>query len=246
MRRDGDRPRILVTVRRPPRGADAAALERAAASARLYADAVQMAGGEPVPVGAGDPIPEEYDGLLLTGGVDIHPRYYGQAIDESVQATLTIDEARDAMEIPLVSHALEADLPTLCICRGIQTLNVAAGGTLWQDVSLAGVDPTAHDQDGRLEPWECAHDAVVDPGTLLAEMLGDGAVGVNTFHHQAVCEVAPGFRVTARAPDGIIEAIESAQHRFVVGVQWHPERLVMHHARHRRPFARLVETARRS
>lgn len=246
MRRNGDRPRILITARRAAAGAEAAAVERIAASARFYAEAVRMAGGEPLLVAAGDPLPERYDGLLLAGGADIHPRYYGQTIEESVRATLTIDEARDAMELPLARAALDADLPMLCICRGIQTLNVAAGGTLWQDVSLAGVDPRAHNQEGRLESWEYGQEVLVGSGTRLAAIVGAGALGVNTYHHQAVCDPAPGFRVSARSADGVVEGLESPQHRFVVGVQWHPERLTSHHVIHRELFNRFIEAARRS
>jgi putative glutamine amidotransferase len=244
MRLSGDRPRILVTVRKAAPGADAAILERTALSTRRYAEAVRLAGGDPIVVGAGDSLPAAYDGLLLSGGADIHPRYYGQEIDEAVGATITLDEARDALEIPLARRALEADLPMLCICRGIQTLNVAAGGTLWQDVSLIGVDPQAHNQDGRLESWEYGQQVVVDPDTMLSSMVGEGWLGVNTYHHQAVRDAARGFRVTARAPDGIVEGMESRQHRFIVGIQWHPERLVSHHPVHRALFARFVDAAR--
>lgn len=245
MHPDNHRPRILVTARRAAAGADAATVERIAASARLYAEAVRTAGGEPILVAAGDPIPNRYDGVLLSGGADVHPRYYGQAIEESVRATLTIDDARDAMELPLARAALDADLPMLCICRGVQTLNVASGGTLWQDISLAGKDPSAHNQEGRFESWEYGQEVTVEPGSRLAAIVGEGTVGVNTFHHQAVRDPAPGFHITARSPDGIPEGLESGQHRFVVGVQWHPERLVSHHLIHRALFGRFVEAARR-
>lgn len=236
-----DRPRIVITVRRVLNGETPAKLAR---SIKYYAGAVYAAGGDPVVIAAGDPVPDRFDGLLLAGGADVHPRHYRQAIDPRVAGTLTIDEARDALELPLARKSLEDDLPMLCICRGIQLVNVAAGGTLWQDLSLARVDPAAHDQDGRLETWEVAHPAAVDAGTRLADVVGEGTIGVNTFHHQAVAEPAPGFAVTARAPDGTIEGLESLHHRFVVGVQWHPERMVEHHARHRALFERFVAAAR--
>lgn len=239
-------PCILVTVRRAPHDADAATAERLAASARYYAEAVRGAGGEPVLVGAGDPVPEAYDGLLLAGGADLHPSHYGQDIVESVRSTLTIDSGRDALELALASQALGADRPVLGICRGIQVINVAAGGTLWQDLSLAGISPAAHNQDGRMEFWEAAHPARIEPGSHLAGILGDGTIGVNTYHHQAVAEPAPGFAVTARAPDGVVEGLESLRHRFVVGVQWHPERMISHHPLQRRLFEYLVEASRRS
>jgi putative glutamine amidotransferase len=239
-----ERPRILVTARRTPPDADAATVERYTRSRRYYTDAVRAAGGEPLVVAAGDPIPETFDGVLFSGGADVHPRYYGQAIDESVRATLTIDDERDALEISLARRALDGEVPIFCICRGVQLINVAAGGTLWQDLSLAAVDATAHYQDGRLESWEIAHPAEVEAHTALAGIVGHGAVGVNTFHHQAVATPAPGFRVTARAPDGTVEGLESTEHRFVVGVQWHPERMVTHHAVQRRLFERLVAASR--
>ncbi|MGH2405474.1 MAG: gamma-glutamyl-gamma-aminobutyrate hydrolase family protein [bacterium] len=238
------RPRILVTARWPRVGADTTTIDRLARSIQYYVDAVRDAGGEPIVVRAGDPTPAEYDGVLLSGGADVHPRYYGEAIDESVRETLSIDDARDAMEMTLARAALEADLPMLCICRGVQLINVAAGGTLWQDLSLATVDPEDHFQEGRLETWEIGHDVAVDAGTRLADVTGEGPIGVNTYHHQAVKDPAPGFRVTARASDGTVEAIESDHHYCVIGVQWHPERMVSHHPLQRRLFRRLVDAAR--
>lgn len=238
------RPRILVTARRPQLGADKTTIDRVARSIQYYVDAVRDAGGEPIVVRSGDPMPADYDGLLLSGGADVHPRYYGEVINESVRETLSIDDARDAMEMTLAQSALEADLPMLCICRGIQLINVAAGGTLWQDLSLATVDPEGHFQEGRLETWEAGHDVAVDAGTRLADVIGDGSIGVNSYHHQAVRDPAPGFRVVARAEDGTVEALESERHSCVIGVQWHPERMVSHHPLQRRLFSRLVEAAR--
>ncbi len=237
-------PRVLVTARRAPANAAPATVEQYARSTAYYVNAVRDAGGEPLVVRAGDPIPEEYDAVLFSGGADVHPRYYGQTINESVRGTLTIDDARDTLELELARRALEADRPIFCICRGVQLINVAAGGTLWQDLSLAGVDPVEHFQDGRRETWEVGHEVTVEPATTLAGIVGTRPVGVNTYHHQAVEVPAPGFRVVGRAADGTIEAIESDNHRYVVGVQWHPERMVSHHTLQRRLFARLVEAAR--
>ena len=239
-----DRPRILVTVRRASAAADAATIDRYTRSARYYADAVSEAGGEPITLAAGDPIPDAFNGLLLSGGADVHRRHYGQRINESVRKTLSIDEARDAMELSLARRALEADRPILCICRGIQMLNVTAGGTLWQDISLAAIDPAAHFQDGRLESWEIGHEVLLNAASLLADVVGEDRIGVNTYHHQAVANPAPGFRIVARAPDGTVEGLESTHHRFAVGVQWHPERMVARHPLHRRLFERFVDAAR--
>ncbi|MBI3997928.1 MAG: gamma-glutamyl-gamma-aminobutyrate hydrolase family protein [Armatimonadetes bacterium] len=235
------RPRILVTVRRTP--ADAASAADYARRVRYYADAVRAGGGVPTVVTPDDAIPGAFDGLLLAGGADVHPRSYGQPINPAVRETLSIDAARDAMEIELARRALGADVPIFCICRGVQLINVAAGGTLWQDLSLAGVDPRAHDQDGHLPVWEPVHGVSVVPGTHLAEIIGASDTGVNSYHHQAVADPAPGFRIVARAPDGTIEAIESERHRFVLGVQWHPERMVGHHPLQRRLFERFVAAA---
>jgi putative glutamine amidotransferase len=214
-------------------------------SAEFYANAVRRAGGDPILVKAGDQVPDAFDALLLSGGADVHPAFYGQSIDSTVQETLTIDGPRDALELPLARQALQDDVPILCICRGAQVINVAAGGTLWQDLSLAGVSPPAHNQDGRLDYWEYGHEVRVAAASRLAALVGSGSVGVNTYHHQAVADPAPGFVVTAHASDGTVEGIESQEHRFVVGVQWHPERLVGHHAVHRGLFEGLVAAARR-
>jgi putative glutamine amidotransferase len=244
MRSDAPAPLVLVTARRAPADAAPATVERYARSTAYYADAVRDAGAKPLVVRAGDPIPEEYDAVLFSGGADVHPCYYGQTINESVRGTLTIDDARDTLELDLARRALDADLPIFCICRGVQLINVAAGGTLWQDLALAGVDPAGHFQDGRRETWEVDHEVMVESATTLAGIVGAGPVGVNTYHHQAVDAPAPGFRVVARAADGTIEGIESTRHRYVVGVQWHPERMVSHYALQRRLFARFVEATR--
>lgn len=240
----GAGPRILITVRRLAHDAPADVVDRHARSLGCYTDAVREAGGEPHLVAPGDPMPDRYDGVLLAGGADVHPRHFGQPIHEAVGASLTIDEARDALELEVARRALDDDVPVLGICRGVQVLNVAAGGTVWQDLSLAGIDPADHDQHGRLEAWELGHDVVVEQGSRLAEIVGEGVVGVNTFHHQAVDLPARGFLVTARAPDGTVEGLESRCNRFALGVQWHPERLVTHHPLHRRLFAALVNAAR--
>lgn len=229
---DRGAPRILITA-------------KADAVPQRYADAVRLAGGEPVVVRPGDPSPGACDGLLLSGGGDIHPRHYGQAIIAAVAATLAVDEARDQMELELARGALAAGLPVLGICRGAQVLNVAVGGTLWQDLSLVGLPRSAHYQNGTGQEWDTSHDVLVEPGSLLEGIVGPGPIAVNSYHHQAVADPAPGFAVTSRARDGTIEGLEGRAHRFALAVQWHPERLVRHHPVHLRLFTRLVEEARR-
>ncbi len=240
---DAGPPLIAVTVRSLPQGASREQVESAARSARFYADAVRRGGGEPVFVTTSDPPPARYLGLLLGGGPDLHPRHFGQEIEESVRHTLTIDEERDELELRLAREALASGVPILAICRGVQLLNAAAGGSLWQDLSLAGADPAAHNQDGRLDYWEAAHDVSVRSGSLLAALLGEGKVGVNSFHHQAVRDTAPGLEVSAVATDGTVEAIEGRPGSFVIGVQWHPERMVEHHPEQLRLFSRLASAA---
>jgi putative glutamine amidotransferase len=165
-------------------------------------------------------------GLMLTGGEDVAPARYGEAAEPSV---VDVDPARDEFEIQLVHEATRRDLPILAICRGIQVLNVAAGGTLIQDIPTQVNGALEH----RLavpqhEPYALAHEVWLDKDTLLTrlmrERLSDAdACDVNSRHHQAVKRVAEGFQVSATAPDGVIEAIEAPNARFCLGVQWHPE-----------------------
>jgi putative glutamine amidotransferase len=164
------------------------------------------------------------DGLLLTGGGDVAPeRYAAQRRPEASG----IDARRDAVEIELVRLACRRGLPILAVCRGIQLLNVALGGTLIQDLPTG--DPPRPGHMIRQSWNAAAHRVSVEPGTLLYRLLGPEAI-VNSLHHQAVETVAPGLRVAARAPDGVIEAVEDSGTRFVVGLQWHPEMLGPDHA----------------
>jgi putative glutamine amidotransferase len=162
-------------------------------------------------------------GVLLTGGADVDPAEYGEA-----ERHPTVERApeRDEYELELARLALERDVPLLAICRGVQVLNVAAGGTLIQDIPSQNPSTLQH---SLTEPKNAvAHDINIVPGTCLAMLVArrDGApppLPVNSRHHQSVKDTAPGFVVSATAPDGIIEAIEKPDARFCVGVQWHPE-----------------------
>jgi putative glutamine amidotransferase len=165
-------------------------------------------------------------GLLLTGGPDVEPARYGQAPHASV---VDADPVRDAFELPLIAEARARRLPILAICRGMQILNVACGGTLIQDIPTQVSGALAH----RLavppnQPYSLAHEIWIEKGSLLARLMGDRLADsdtceVNSRHHQAVGVVAPGFVVSATAPDGIIEAIEEPATPFCLAVQWHPE-----------------------
>jgi putative glutamine amidotransferase len=160
-------------------------------------------------------------GLLLTGGADVDPVYYG---DPERHPTLSIVPGRDEYELALARGAMERGLPILAICRGIQLLNVAAGGTLVQDIPSQRPGPVNHAV--REPATATAHQVRVVPESRLGAILqpeGARAIDVNSRHHQAVDRVAPGFVVSAVAPDGMVEAIERPAGPFCVGVQWHPE-----------------------
>jgi len=192
-----------------------------------------------------DPLPsalDACDGVLLTGGPDVDPTEYG---DADRHPTLELDATRDAYEIALARQALARDVPLFAICRGAQVLNVAAGGTLVQDI------PSQHPTDlvhSRTEQRDAiAHEVTVRPNTclsvLLAPDLDHGRMAVNSRHHQSVKRPAPGFVVSADAPDGVVEAIEKPAARFCVGVQWHPENF-WRTGKFSPLFAGLVEAAR--
>ena len=192
-----------------------------------YVDALQKAGADvralDAPLsGSGDPL-EGIDGVLLTGGRDVDPARYSEARHP---ATQDAEPGRDDLEIDIARRALARDLPMFAICRGLQVLNVAAGGTLVQDIPTEIGHLVRHDI---AEPKDApAHPVRVTPGSKVGEALapeidGHGETIVNSRHHQAIGRVAPGLEVTAVAPDGLPEAIEKPDARFCVGVQWHPE-----------------------
>jgi putative glutamine amidotransferase len=194
-----------------------------------YRQSVCHAGGEVRlldPSMAVDDALDGLGGLLLSGGEDVAPSRYG----ESPHATVVdVDSQRDEFEVALVREARERDLPILAICRGVQVLNVACGGTLIQDIPSQVTGALDHNfKVPPHQPPSLAHELWVDKTTLLArllqEPLGAGdTCAVNSRHHQAIKEVGSGFRVAATAPDGVIEAIEDPTLRFCLGVQWHPE-----------------------
>ena len=153
------------------------------------------------------------DGLLLPGGGDMDPKFYGQ---ERIPACGEPNLLRDAAEPLLLRAFLAADKPVLGICRGIQVMNAVLGGDLYQDIK-----PFEHLPHN--DHWTKVHTVTVRRGTLLSRILGQDTVLVNSQHHQAVDKVAPGFTLAALSEDGIVEAIEKPDARFCLGVQWHPE-----------------------
>lgn len=198
--------------------------------AEPYAEALRQAGIEPVLISPEDPRSlAGLQGLLLSGGTDLNPARYGGTPHPGNE---TPDDARDELETGLLAEALAAGLPVLAICRGMQLFNVAHGGTLIQHLDNAAV----HGVRGN-DPALPVHEILVEPGTRLAAILGEGAHAVNSRHHQGVERVGAGLRVTARsAPDGVIEALERSDCRFALAVQWHPEDQVRRDATQKKLF----------
>ena len=187
-----------------------------------YVDVVRLAGGVPVilPAVEGE-IPEALDAieaLILPGGGDVDPAHYNGSRHE---ANYGISAERDGFELALCRAALARPrLPVLCICRGMQLLNVALGGDLVPHIPDSYGEKVVHRHPERL-PVE--HPVRIEPGSLLASILGVAGVAVQSVHHQAVRRVGSGLRAVAWSPDGVIEAIEAVDRPFVIGVQWHPE-----------------------
>lgn len=190
-----------------------------------YAQAIQEVGGVPLFLPYADPHIDQYldmlDGLVLSGGdSDVNPTLYGC---QDHHPLVILKENRTHFEMALVKEALNRDLPILGICRGVQLLNVALGGTLHQHLPDDVPGCLAHKQ--KQPNHQPSHAIHITPGTRLFDLLGVDSIDVNSTHHQAVDKTSPHATVNAKAPDGIIEGIEVLEHRFCLGVQWHPEYL---------------------
>ena len=209
-----------------------------------YTSAVETAGGIPVVLPATDPsaaaqVVARLDSLLLSGGGDIRPSRYGDTGPQH-EKTYGIDDARDAWEDALLEAAFAIDLPVLCICRGIQVLNVFCGGTLWQDVPTEMPGAESHKQP---EGGSHLTAHVVRASGLLAEAYGMNEVGTNSFHHQGIKEVGAGLVACGTTPDGLVEAVVMPNKSFVLGMQWHPEAMFAERPEHEGPFRALVAAA---
>lgn len=205
-----------------------------------YVDAVRRAGGLAVLLPPGESDVERFldlvDGLVLAGGGDLDAARYGGTPTQSYM----VDAERDDTELALVRRVLERRTPTLCVCRGLQVLNVALGGTLIEHLPDEVGGQVLH----RRPPREPVHHRVeVAPGSRLAEILGSTSFEVASWHHQAVRDLAPGLEVVARAADGVVEAVELRGHDELLAVQWHPELTAAEDPIQQRPFDWLVERA---
>jgi putative glutamine amidotransferase len=186
---------------------------------------------------------DHLDGVFLPGGVDMDPATYGE---ERVPGSGRVDPERDRTELTLVRWAAAERKPVLGVCRGVQVMNVAFGGTLYQDIAAQRDGSIKHDYfptGGRYTRDQLVHDVRVVEGTQLAAALGATQLAVNSMHHQGIKELAPGLVVSALAPDGLIEGVEAASGQYLIGVQWHPESLVDADPRMRRLFATFIEAA---
>ncbi len=228
-----------ITVRKSP--------ERAYVNS-AYLAAVQEAGGVPVPIppqldaGAMDELLARCDGFLLTGGGDVDPAIFNEPPHPSLSE---VAPARDRLEIALVRHAVAAGRPLLAVCRGIQVLNVALGGSLFQDVAGEPGTEIQHQQEKDGKPRdEPTHSVEVLAGSHLARVLGATELSVNSMHHQAVKAPGRGLVPVAFAPDMIIEGMElDDPDRFVLGVQWHPEELTRKDPAARALFSAFVSAS---
>jgi len=193
-----------------------------------YISAVERAGGIPLAV---PPLQDDHvlkvlvqklDGIILSGGPDIDPSYFNQLPHPRLGK---VCPKRDISELYLAAEFIRRSKPVLGICRGIQVMNLAMGGDIVQDIPSSVANPIKHMQDA--PEWHKSHDIeIVDEDSLLYKLMGRRRIRVNSFHHQSVGKVATDLKVTAIAPDGVIEAVEAKTGGFCIGVQWHPEYLI--------------------
>ena len=213
---------------------------------QAYLNAILTAGGLPIllptslPITALPELVNRFDGFVLSGGGDVDPALYGGHLDATVHS---IDPERDAFERALIPLVLQADKPLLAICRGVQILNVALGGSLYEDIPSALPEALRHDWYPDIPRDYLAHTVEIEQGSRLAEILGTRKLRTNSLHHQAIRQPAPAMEVVAHAEDDVIEAVELPGKRFAIGVQWHPECLPNESAM-QRLFSEFVKAAR--
>jgi len=212
----------------------------------VYVRALFEAGGVPFALPCVDDLDaivrllDQADGVLITGGVDLAPAEYGH---EPHPKLGEVDPWRDSEDRLVVAYCqAHPELPVIATCRGIQAYNVYAGGTLIQDVPSQVGEQVCHKQQSPM--GEPCHPVTLEPDSCLAEIVGASGLEVNSSHHQAVLDVGCGLQVAARAPDGVIEALERPQARWCVLVQWHPEHMTGGHEHARRLFASFMQACR--
>lgn len=211
-----------------------------------YINSVTSAGGVPLllPVINNKEDIKQYlnniDGLIFSGGEDILPEIYGENPINELRA---ISTERDFFEIELFKLAYDMDKPILGICRGIQLINVASGGTLYQDIHVQRENALGH-YPTKIKRDSLYHFIDIEKGSKLFDIFNEERIMVNSFHHQSVKNVSQSFRITARSYDGIIEAIEAKDKKFVVGVQWHPEALVTNYKEFEKLFGQFIDAAK--
>jgi putative glutamine amidotransferase len=209
--------RIVLTLGRKASQSKTSDYERALLEAGFQRDEVVRAAPGTTPNGS-------FDGLVLGGGADVDPARYGQK--PRPDADLELDPERDATEFSLFERAWGEKKPILAICRGLQVANVALRGTLVQDLPSEKPSPIVHSRAGEKSTTRREHPVSIIPGTRLAQVAEVPQIEVNSRHHQAILAAAPGLRVSAQAPDGVIEAVEwDRSDRWLLAVQWHPENL---------------------
>lgn len=213
-----------------------------------YIDSIIRAGGIPIIIplttdkSVLDDICSRLDGLVLSGGNDVSPELYGA---EPYEETVETSTLRDATDIHILKTMKAANKPILAICRGMQILNVEAGGTLYQHIPTDVPSAQDHKQSSHEKDITyLAHPISIEPNTKLANILGQTLIDTNTHHHQSVKDLGTGLRITARAADGIVEGIETNGDRFIIGVQSHPEALGLIRPDWGKLFTALVDQAR--
>lgn len=211
-----------------------------------YTRSVERAGGIPVVLPVTDlelvdELLDRLDGLLLSGGTDISPACYGEF---PIKALGRVEAERDTFELALCKRALARDMPVFGICRGLQLLNVALGGSLHQDLQRA-LGPDVFHAHTQFRKWQATHEIAIEPDSWLHRVAGADRLGVNSLHHQAVNRLGDGLSVAARSlPDGVVEAVESTAHTAVFAVQWHPEMMAEKSRTQQSLFEYFVSCAR--
>lgn len=235
-----DRPRILVTTS-TGHGTELQRVD--ALTGRNYSQSVVNAGGLPLMVATLEPglagaYLDAVDGVLFTGGVDIHPERFGQQPHRDLGS---IDAERDAFEFTLYAEARRRGLPVMGVCRGHQLINVAEGGTLHQHLS-AEITPQGHGQ--KAMRGELHHTVTLEAGSRIAVAFGKDSVMTNSYHHQSVNRLAPTLRGSARTADGLVEAVEGTTGAWLLGVQWHPEMSQAQHPEQLAPFRAFIQAVK--